>query len=320
MPSRKQLEEFTSSFKAIANEAVLMAERHLPFNAMEPPERDPPDAAPESRANSPQGALGGQEDFGLAGDSGAPPENAGFSGDSLEGDEGDLDFGAFLDTIPDDLSVPEVPDDEAGIPDDLLSGFADEIESEAPANGSPAETTADTPAEDIDFGDTTAAGDADFGDTAIDFGDTTADFGDTPAGDIDFGGETTAGDADFGDTTADFADTPAEEADFGDTSFDLDTTNLDNIDFGADTADTADSFGPDDMEPGDLSVDDFTIPESEGIEAADGVDTGLEGGDNADFGAEEADFSIPETPAGEEAPAEAENAFDMPDFGLDGES
>ncbi|MDR1430432.1 MAG: hypothetical protein LBI85_09105 [Spirochaetaceae bacterium] len=98
MPSRKQLEEFITSFNAIANEAVLMAERHLPLNTPELPGQPSsndakPDNAPES------GVQGGPE-----------------------GD--DLDFGAFLDTIPDDLSVPEGD----GIPEDLLSGFADEIE------------------------------------------------------------------------------------------------------------------------------------------------------------------------------------------------
>jgi tetratricopeptide (TPR) repeat protein len=92
MPTLKQLEEFKTSFLDIGNEAVVLAKQNIPRDELPLPDSEPlvPPAAP------------------AAGE------------DAALGDE-DFNFGDFLDTIPDDLSVPvsdlpDIPD----LPDDAF--------------------------------------------------------------------------------------------------------------------------------------------------------------------------------------------------------
>jgi tetratricopeptide (TPR) repeat protein len=157
MPSLKQLKEFKISFLDIGREAAVLAERHLPDNDLSLPDSEPA----------------------------APPEPAAAKGPDVPqtdaavpalGDDG-FDFGTFLDTIPDDLSVPfpdlpdipEIPEqdtvsesaegpvppdggfsgapplaeDDGLIPDTLLRGLGDDGEAPTPDSG-------DFPA-DLDF-------------------------------------------------------------------------------------------------------------------------------------------------------------------------
>jgi tetratricopeptide (TPR) repeat protein len=112
MPSLKQLEEFKFSFGAIGNETSIRKAENIPQDELLLPDSEP--AAMPSPA--PGEAPGGTGDVPPS-----PPDEApGASGDE------DFDFSAFLDTIPDDLVMPDsdlsgpsdVPGDEAPpIPD-----------------------------------------------------------------------------------------------------------------------------------------------------------------------------------------------------------
>jgi hypothetical protein len=137
MPTIKQLEEFTEHFRTIGNEASLTAGRGEPYNALPLPETEP---AGNSFAEAEVSA----------------PEN--LSNDSAHIDAApidDFDFGAYLDTLPDDLqehpngtdssnteNIDSADLDNADVDPadldpfnfddglgDLLSGFADDIES-----------------------------------------------------------------------------------------------------------------------------------------------------------------------------------------------
>jgi tetratricopeptide (TPR) repeat protein len=172
MPSLKQLEEFKNAFRTIGNEEMALADQNLQPEDYALPDSEPAPLPPELAGGTPPGVSAGA--FPGAPPGGARPADAPdvtvsgeAAGPDLGGDN-DFDFGAFLDTIPDDLSPPEdggeaggagqadaaapgltgddftqddftqddftgddfTQDDSApGIPGDLLSGFADDIEA-----------------------------------------------------------------------------------------------------------------------------------------------------------------------------------------------
>jgi tetratricopeptide (TPR) repeat protein len=73
-------------------------------------------------------------------------------------DAGDFDFSDFLDTIPDDIPGEEAQgdkgEDDLDFPQDLLAGFADEVEAgRAPGNSGESEALPDFSTEDVDFSD-----------------------------------------------------------------------------------------------------------------------------------------------------------------------
>ncbi|MDR0589873.1 MAG: hypothetical protein LBG25_04955, partial [Spirochaetaceae bacterium] len=101
MPSLKQLEEFKTSFLDIGSEAATLARQNIPIDDLPLPTSEPVIPREIPKAAVPE-AGEGKDSGAMEMDSGQFP--------SVEGE--DLDFGAFLDTIPDDLSVPppDIPD------------------------------------------------------------------------------------------------------------------------------------------------------------------------------------------------------------------
>jgi tetratricopeptide (TPR) repeat protein len=103
MPSLKELEDFKTSFRKIGNEAAVLAAQNLPMDDLPLPDSEPSpspftdDAAP--------GPLPGTFEADFPDFPDLPDEAA---GDELSGEDpgDDFDFGAFLDTIPDDLPAP----------------------------------------------------------------------------------------------------------------------------------------------------------------------------------------------------------------------
>jgi tetratricopeptide (TPR) repeat protein len=118
MPSLQQLEKFKVSFLNIGNEAAVLAEQHLSADDFPLPDTEPV-PMPEM-----ENAGGGEE----------PVPAFDFPSLGTEGGEsgtGDFDFGAFLNTIPDDLVPPpdaDIPDDSAVVDlgaDETVSGTGD---------------------------------------------------------------------------------------------------------------------------------------------------------------------------------------------------
>ena len=329
MPSLKELEEFKQSFRTIGNEAGVTAERGLPFNDLPLPDTEPQgdpfaDRAPVSRPDSgPTDLFQDPVD-----DS---PVNTDFDPQDENPASGDFDFGAFLDTIPDDLSMPEAdppapPAGDAGDIDfddglgDLLSGFADDIEEGR------AETDGNNGFGDFglpeDGGETGAA---DFG-NLDDFGipdDTSAQDG-TDFGDFNLpedGGD--AGAADFGNLD-DFGipdDTSAQDGTgFGDFGLPEDGGEA-----GPDNPGLADeemlslfSEEPSPTQAKTPPADDFSFPEAEDLSGPDGFpETGdIPAGDTADqaddFSGGDFDFSIPD--GGDIFSADGNDDFSIPDM------
>lgn len=171
MPSLRELEQFRDSFRTIGGEASILAERGLRPVELELPQIDgvPADNLPTDTALS-----GGVLSDGLF-DNNVPSE--GPSDESMN-----FDFGAFLDTIPDDLGkgglglepepgpqfsmdssenpkaeggepvIPPESEDSGMFPQDLLSGFAEEIENERAGASKEEESGAMAPVEDLDLG------------------------------------------------------------------------------------------------------------------------------------------------------------------------
>jgi tetratricopeptide (TPR) repeat protein len=318
MPSLKQLEQFKTSFQNIGDEAAVLAERHLPPDDLALPLTEP---VPLAGMDIPE------EDTRLEGpdlsfDTPAAPESGGIQDDAA----GDFDFGAFIDTIPDDLSMP-APDIPAGtpegsgfdmpgegtddfnFPDNLLDGFADEIETERSRGEEPlssesppvSETPENTPPAE--------------GDGGLDFSFPDMD-GSLPDGSLSEGGEELM---------------PPEEAPEAETSPDdgaLEDLGISDISedeafslfseephFPAEGSSlkTVPSAGLEEDFPGDSA--DFTEPDT--------VDEAAPVPDSESFGAE--DFSIPEfdTPESSESPGSSSGDeytdmdFSIPEGALD---
>jgi tetratricopeptide (TPR) repeat protein len=191
MPSLQALEEFKASFRSIGGEQQALAAQNLSMDDFPLPNHEPsPATAGSGDPGADDGGLfqasAGEDDFidfgdlgdllgggGLDGDTGigageAPlPEFPEIPEEGSPDPNGDMDFGAFLDTIPDDLGIPsgengaeaaeslsgtdeaepsefpdfdlpnEIPaqqavveeDGDFGLPPELLDGLADEIET-----------------------------------------------------------------------------------------------------------------------------------------------------------------------------------------------
>jgi hypothetical protein len=122
MPSLKQLKEFKLSFLDIGKEATVLGERHLPDNDLPLPDSEP--VAPPEPAAAAEEGLDAPET-----DAAAP----------ALGDD-DFDFGTFLDTIPDDLSVPapDLPDiPEITEPDAVPGPVEGPVPPDAGLSGAP---------------------------------------------------------------------------------------------------------------------------------------------------------------------------------------
>ncbi|GHV54253.1 hypothetical protein AGMMS49579_14480 [Spirochaetia bacterium] len=178
MPSLRALQEFKYSFGNIGGESAALAAQHIPLEDFPLPEHEAAKPAPKPAPAEPQAET-------------AAPDSA--DAGLLSDTDADLDFGAFLDTIPDDLpdiseaagspagepaaeaeSTPETDNNDFAIPDDLLNGLADDVESSTPdiPVEEPAGESVDIPdlventggeaaAEDFDLGD--IGEDQDFG-------------------------------------------------------------------------------------------------------------------------------------------------------------
>jgi tetratricopeptide (TPR) repeat protein len=112
MPSLQQLENFKASFLNIGNEAAVLAEQRLSPDNLPLPDTEP---VPLPEMEDAGGEESGPDlDFSLP------------AGDEETG-AGDIDFGAFLDTIPDNLVPPpdiDIPDDFAAA-DEAVPGAGD---------------------------------------------------------------------------------------------------------------------------------------------------------------------------------------------------
>ncbi|MDR2029546.1 MAG: tetratricopeptide repeat protein [Treponema sp.] len=302
MPSLKQLEEFKTSFRDIGDEAAVLARQNLPIDDLPLPDSEPviPPAAPEPAP--PEAAEA--RDFGMeeAGGLASPPETDETS--PAEADDGDdFDFGAFLDTIPDDLSlpVPDIPDlpppedDDFNAPDGLLDGLTGD--AEPPEAGSPDGMT--------DF-----PGEPDFGEDLL----TEAASGET-------------GPPDEAGPPGDFPP-PDDLGDF----------SLPDIDFGEEPQEAGPSPVPDELSEEDaFSLFSETSPPSPGGEGADAAGgmpeepfpapEGAEAGESLEFLFSDDDAGIelspPENDAGGEGPAPGEGSpggSPAPDAGLLGDT
>ncbi|MDR0443690.1 MAG: tetratricopeptide repeat protein [Treponema sp.] len=224
MPSLNALGEFRDSFSNIADERNILASRNIPPDKLALPDTE---AVPFD-----------------SGQSAPPAGDAQF--DALFGDEtsaspgvGDFDFSAFLDNIPGDVSPPPMDDilpvsdipaatngngGDYSVPEGLLSGLSDEIES------APTDKNGALP--DFDFGSETFdnGSDADGGLSGFDLGGESFDSGsdaDTGLPDFDLGGESFDSGSD--------ADTGLPDFDLGGESFDTGSdadTGLPDFDLG----------------------------------------------------------------------------------------
>ncbi|MDR1862536.1 MAG: tetratricopeptide repeat protein [Treponema sp.] len=120
MPSLKALEEFQSSFGNIGGEQNALAKQGLPPDDFPLPDHEPSPTeagsgvSPEGGGTPPQDSPGGDDfiGFGDLGDllgggtkTDPFPEFDDLPAESSPASDGDMDFGAFLDSIPDDLGM-----------------------------------------------------------------------------------------------------------------------------------------------------------------------------------------------------------------------
>ena len=120
MPSLQALEEFKSSFGIIGNERATLAELELPQDDFPLPGADPADAFDLPLSLDPMDTFPAAGDSSSAGDS-LENDIFGDLGDLLGGmdtsenteipaGQADIDFGAFIDAIPDDFTSQEPAD------------------------------------------------------------------------------------------------------------------------------------------------------------------------------------------------------------------
>ncbi|GHT58734.1 hypothetical protein FACS1894109_13430 [Spirochaetia bacterium] len=149
MPSLRALQEFKDSFANIGSEAAALAAQNIPYEDFALPTDQPPKPAADSPAPAESPAEAPAPDSDADGSDIIPPDT-----------DADFDFSAFLDTIPNDLTAPDpdidlpdlsedpgesgvdpaLPEDDEpetdsgdfAIPDDLLNGFAEDVESSTP--------------------------------------------------------------------------------------------------------------------------------------------------------------------------------------------
>jgi len=141
MPSLQVLEEFKASFNELGDEQQTLMEMDLPPDDLPLPSNEPavePTIGVEQPAGTGQTDLIDFGDLGeLLGDVDNEILGEPASDQTKETSQEDIDFGTFIDAIPDNFT-PEEPQDEvpedlgssSGLPPGLLDGFADEIEAE----------------------------------------------------------------------------------------------------------------------------------------------------------------------------------------------
>jgi tetratricopeptide (TPR) repeat protein len=115
MPSLSELEKFKASFQHLGGQKADLIGRNLPYDDLPLPENEPePLPVPEEAPAEPELT---DEEF-----DGTEP-----------GD--DMDFGAFLDSQPDELPEPpatDIPQDELYAPEGLLSNLSEELDAIPP--------------------------------------------------------------------------------------------------------------------------------------------------------------------------------------------
>ncbi|MDR1411800.1 MAG: tetratricopeptide repeat protein [Spirochaetaceae bacterium] len=156
MPSLKQLEEFQKSFRRMGREPeVLIGLQQAPED-YPLPEHEPEGPDPfEAEAAAGDGDSGANEGFnfedfadGLGLDDGTEADTGGENAEDDDfspiGEDGALDFSAFLDSVPDDIDVPAPGESDAGQIEDAFGADTAEIpEENAPAGTPPADGAGD---------------------------------------------------------------------------------------------------------------------------------------------------------------------------------
>jgi len=160
MPSLNALGQFKDSFNNIANEKADVESLSLPFESLPLPKKEAPPfeySRQENASDSSSAAAAEGEEFDvnkflneLPGGNDSPPVDLPPS-DDMSSDEAASALGGFLNDLT--SSPPQVNEEEdqienTSLPDDLLAGFSDEMES-ASADF-PAEETIEDTAEDFD--------------------------------------------------------------------------------------------------------------------------------------------------------------------------
>ncbi|MDR1352264.1 MAG: tetratricopeptide repeat protein [Treponema sp.] len=168
MPSLKQLEEFQKSFRGMGREPEILiglqqTPEDYPLPEREPEGPDPFEAeAAEAAAAAARGEAAGDGDSGedtgfdlgdfasnldldLDGETEADAGNLGGGDDADDdflpiGEDGALDFSAFLDSVPDDIGIPPPGEPSAGQPEEAFGADTGEIpEEDAPGGTQPAD-------------------------------------------------------------------------------------------------------------------------------------------------------------------------------------
>ncbi|MDR2313558.1 MAG: tetratricopeptide repeat protein [Spirochaetaceae bacterium] len=294
MPSLEQLEEFKSSFKDVANEALIMGKNQLPMENVELPDTAPPSPFPEGLERPPDTGTPGLPDL----NQDLPPPD--FSGFDTEGDFGLSDLIGTEDILS---GSGEVPGGEpGGMPEDLLSGFAEDLETGGlPANddaggrAGPAGTENETPAgTDFSGFDLPEFPDIDLS-QAVDMGseDRTAPLN-IETGEPGFGADAGFGADDFGAGDLGAGDFGQGEA--AEPGIELGTELPGGADFGGADLGAGAGFGDADAGFGDadagFGAGDFGVPDfGQGEATEPGIELGTElpGGaeiGGADFGAD----------------------------------
>jgi tetratricopeptide (TPR) repeat protein len=329
MPSLSALREFKASFDDIGGQKADLEAKNIPFdnlefpgvepeplNLTEPPEADSAAEASEAgipetdEADSAEAPLGGNLDFSAfldANPDNLPPPPSG--DDLLNGDDssGFDDDSAGIDlSAGEEIESPDTGAGDFDVPDGLLSGLAEELDSappdfsEEPATGE----AIDLGGEDFDLGeipgfdepDASPEPDDAAGENPLSEGLDDIGFGDGDAGDaidlggenIDLGGELSGSeDFDLGDVP-DFG-TPDDAATQGVSPGD----DLGDIDFGDEAAGDGTDSGGEDFDLGDMS--DLNIPGDSPEAAEPSADELLaEDFDDIDFGDGEAGDTVGE--------------------------
>lgn len=160
MPRIEDLERFKKSFRSIGDEETTLAYRGEALEDLPLPENkiDEDLASLLEPTDSDDSVLTDAEETAPDTSEGAAPDGA-----PDDSPSGGFDFSDFLDSIPDSITEPAKeapgettpPADEAdfGIPEDLLSGLAEDVESAPPDETPQAESGDSIDFSDIDFGD-----------------------------------------------------------------------------------------------------------------------------------------------------------------------
>ncbi|MCL1814671.1 MAG: tetratricopeptide repeat protein [Treponema sp.] len=345
MPSRAQLEEFKTSFKDVGSEALIMKDSMFPMEEVELPENDPPSPFPEGLDEIPftpaEALLEPGSDIDDDIEPALPPgslsdaPDPGFDFSDILGNGLDS-LGLGLDQGDSESSLyeeptepPPAPSPETELPEDLLSGFSDDLETGGlPIDEEMSETIEKIP-EPEDF---SASAGLDLGDLGGDF---PMDMGETspevPADSAAPGVEN--------ETPPDFSDIEFPDIDLSQavdmggesreeplpkTGQDNDDFNLENIgDFGSnssfksgfETIDLETDAGPED-ETANAPANDLTGD----FDAGDfGSDLSIpDFGGDLDAGGMEQESALPAEETAESFGSEDLGAdFDTGDFGLD---